>query len=162
MKLKDALKELKQADLCALFAVTDRTIQRWHDEGLPRHGEGRGCFYVWAEVLPWYMKRMSGSRRGGDDLSDKDRKMRADADLAEMAAAQKAGELVDAQEVRRAWSGFLARLKVALDGLPERSAEKIEDGMNLAEKATAIRRELNAVRRDVVSETERAAQDGAA
>ncbi len=88
--------------------------------------------------------------------------MRADADLAEMAAAQKAGELVDAQEVRRAWSGFLARLKVALDGLPERSAEKIEDGMNLAEKATAIRRELNAVRRDVVSETERAAQEGAA
>lgn len=46
---------IKQAELALVFQMTERTIQRWHYYGLPRHGEGPGCYYVWAEVLPWYV-----------------------------------------------------------------------------------------------------------
>jgi|GEM_PF-3819592 len=158
MIIKEALPKLKQADLCALFNVSDRTIMRWCDEGLPRHGEGRGHHYVWAEVLPWWLERVSGSKGGNGPLNDKERKLKAEADLAEMEAAKEAGQLLDAQEVQQAWGGFLSRLKVNLDGLPDRAAPLIEDGMNLAEKVAAIRRELNSVRRDLVAETERTAQ----
>lgn len=158
MSIKEALPKLKQADLMALFGVSDRTIQLWHGKGLPRNGEGRGCSYVWADVLPWYVAYISGSRKAGDPLSDRDRKLKAEADLAEMEAAKEAGRLLDADETARAWGDFLSRLKVNLDGLPDRAAPLVEDGMNLAEKIAAIRRETNSVRRDIVAEAERNAE----
>lgn len=150
LRLKNDLSSLKQADIAALFGVTDRTIQRWHERGLPRQGDGKGSVYVWADVLAWYVGFVSGSKSG--PTTDKDRKLRAEADLAEMAAAEKAGQLLDANEVKVAWTGFLARVTSNLDGFPDRAAEKLEDGMNLAEKAAVIRRELAGVRRDLVAE----------
>ena len=158
VEVKNPLNALKQNDIAALFGVTDRTIRNWNDEGLPGNGEGRGRVYDWPLVLAWRDARISGFRGSGSDLSDKERKLRAEADLAEMEAAKEAGQLLDANEVQQAWEAFLSRLKVNLDGLPDRAAPLIEDGMNLAEKIAAIRRELNSVRRDLVAETERAAQ----
>lgn len=151
MSLKDTLSKVKQADLCALLGVTDRTIQRWHEQGLPRHGEGRGCTYVWEEVLAWYVAFVSGSR-GGGQIGDRERKLKAEADLAEMEAAEQAKELLRASEVRQAWTSFLGRIKVNLDGLPDRAAQGLEDGMNLAERAAVIRRELNSIRHDLAVE----------
>ena len=158
LRVKNDLSELKQVDLCALFGVSDRTIQRWHDQGLPRQGSGRGSVYVWSEVLEWYVGFVSGSQSGV--LTDKERKLRAEADIAEMQAAEKAGQLLDAKQVQAAWSGFLSRIKVNLDGLPDRAAQNLEDGRNLAEKAAVIRRELNGVRRDLVAEAGSTEPDG--
>lgn len=158
VEVKNPLNRLKQIDLAALFGVTDRTIRNWDDEGLPGNGEGRGRTYDWHTVLAWRDTRISGPKGGNGPLSDKERKLRAEADLAEMEAAEKAGELVDAKEVCRAWEPFLSRLNVNLDGVPDKAAEGIEDGMNLAEKAAVIRRELNTVRRDLVAEASRAAE----
>lgn len=162
VEVKSPLNRLKQIDLAALFGVTDRTIRNWDDEGLPGNGEGRGRTYVWATVLAWRDARISGSREAGKGQTDKERKLKAEADIAEMEAAEKAGQLLDAVEVRHAWGGFLSRLKVNLDGLPDRAAPMVEDGMNLAEKVAAIRRELNSVRRDLVAETERSVEVEAA
>lgn len=60
------LSRMTQAQLCELFARGERTIQRWHQFGLPRHGEGPGCYYVWAEILPWYVSYQS--RLEADEL----------------------------------------------------------------------------------------------
>lgn len=158
IEIKNPLNALKQNDLAALCGVTDKTIRNWDAEGLPGNGKGRGRTYDWHEVLAWRDARISGSRGGGKDLTDKERKLKAEADLAEMQAAEKAGQLVDAKEVCKAWEPFLSRLKVNLDGVPDKAAEGIEDGMNLAEKAAVIRRELNTVRRDLVAEAERASE----
>src|SRR5689334_21932078 len=103
MSIKMALQKLKQADLCALFGVVDRTIMRWCDEGLPRHGEGRGHYYIWAEVLPWYLDRVVGAKGESGDLTDKERKLKAEADLAEMEAAQMKGTLIPAAIVADRW-----------------------------------------------------------
>lgn len=158
MSIKESLSKLKQADLMAMFDKTDRTIQRWHEEGLPRHGEGRGCYYVWSEVLPWYLAFMSGSLGGdksGKSLSDKDRKLKGEADIAEMEAAEMAGELVRVKEVRKVWNDFLSRLNSSLDGYPDRVAEGLADGMILAERVAVLRKEMNLTRRDVVAELQR-------
>ena len=159
MSIKEALNKLKQADLMAIFSVTDRTIQRWHEQGLPRHGEGRGCYYVWAEVLPWYLAFMSGSqggRRGQhSDLTDKERKLKGEADKVEMEAAEMAGELLRAQDVRATWNAFLSRLNSAMEGYPDRAAEQLADGMILAERVAILRKEMNIMRRDVVAEVQR-------
>ena len=158
VEIKSPLNALKQNDIAALFGVTDRTIRNWIAEGLPGNGEGRGRLYDWPTVLAWRDARISGFRGGSSDLTDRERKLKGEADLVQMEAAKEAGHLLDANEVQQVWEAFLARLKVNLDGLPDRAAPLIEDGMNLAEKIAAIRRELNSVRRDLVAETKRAAQ----
>jgi phage terminase Nu1 subunit (DNA packaging protein) len=157
-EIKSPLNALKQNDISALFGVTDRTIRNWIAEGLPGNGEGRGRLYDWPTVLAWRDDRISGFRGTSADLTDKERKLKGEADKIQMEAAKMAGQLLDAEEVQQAWGDFLSRLKVNLDGLPDRAAPLIEDGMNLAEKVAAIRRELNSVRRDLVAETERSAQ----
>ena len=157
IEVKSPLNALKQNDIAALFGVTDRTIRNWILEGLPGNGEGRGRVYDWPIVLAWRDDRISGSRGGGPDLSDKERKLKAEADIAEMDSAEQAEQLLDANEVRHSWGEFLARLKTNLDGLPDRVAPLLEDGQNLAERAAAVRRETNAVRRDLVAEMDRGA-----
>ena len=158
IEIKNPLNQLKQNDLAALCGVTDKTIRNWDAEGLPGNGKGRGRTYDWHEVLTWRDARISGSKGGNGPLSDKERKLRAEADLAEMEAAERAGQLVDAKEACRAWEAFLSRLKVSLDGVPDKAAEGLEDGMNLAERAAIVRRELNSVRRDLVAEASRTAE----
>lgn len=75
-----------------------------------------------------------------------------------MEAAKIAGELLEAKDVAKAWDAFLSRLKVNLDGYPDRVAEALEDGMTLAERIEVLRKEMNAVRQDVVAEAQRAAE----
>ncbi len=65
---------IKQAELALIFQRTERTIHRWHYYGLPRHGEGPGCYYVWTEVLPWYVRfnrTCDTGDTGGDDDTPK-------------------------------------------------------------------------------------------
>lgn len=49
------LKHLTQSDLAIIFDKCERTVIRWHLFGLPKHGKGPGAYYVWSEVLPWYV-----------------------------------------------------------------------------------------------------------
>ena len=153
MSIKNQLQSLKQVDIAALLCVTVKTIQRWHDEGLPRHGEGVGCHYVWDEVKAWWEARLS---RAGAAETDKDRKMRADADLAEMAAEKMRGTLLDAGDVRRTWERYLADLGANLGGLADRVAPLLEDGQTMAERIQIIRGAVNQVRREMVARAQEA------
>lgn len=54
------LNRLSQQDLSAIFGVTERCLMRWRQFGLPQHGTGHGCYYVWREVLPWYVAYRAG------------------------------------------------------------------------------------------------------
>lgn len=160
MSIKDQLNALKQADLAALFDVTDRTIQRWHEQGLPRHGSGRGTTYVWSEILPWYMGFMSGPVAGqGGDLNDKERKAKADADIAEMNAAKMRGNLIDAEEAQKVWEAFLASFKTTAQGFHQRVAPMLEDGMILAERQAVLQEQINGLLRTLVAVAEEGAAD---
>lgn len=149
---------LKQRDLAELLIsprtnapVDVKTIQRWHDDGLPRHGSGPGTIYVWSEVLPWYLKMIGGENGPGD----KARKLRAEADLAEMDAQQQAGELLLRVDVERTWSAFLGRLRDSLLGVPDRVAPLITPDLVLAERLDVLRKEIHQVMRDIAAEEEK-------
>ena len=158
--IKNSLNELKQIDVAALCGVSDRTVRNWDNEGLPGNGEGRARVYIWSEVMAWRDARISGSRNG-EDRTDKQRKDASDANIREMEEALMAGNLLEAKAVRTWWNGFLGRLKSNLDGLPDRAAQGLEDGMNLSERAAVIRGELNSIRRDLVAEVQAEAESEA-
>lgn len=158
MSVKNELNHLKLADIAALFDVNIRTIQRWVDEGLPRHGEGIGHYYVWSEVRAWWEGRLSPSA----EAKDKDRKLAAEADLAEMERDREAGKLMRTDEALRAWGGFLRGLQSNLMGYPDRVAPDIGDGMTLAERREVLRRAMIASLQGAVAEAQKAAEEPAA
>ena len=44
-------------DVAELLLVTDRTIRNWlKDKAMPSTSDERGRRFVWADVLPWYVK----------------------------------------------------------------------------------------------------------
>jgi phage terminase Nu1 subunit (DNA packaging protein) len=155
MITKDSLTRLKQVEIAALLDRDERTVQRWHDDGLPRHGTGRGSYYVWAEVRAWDQARLSGSE--GEAPTDKEREQCAKADLAEMEAARMRGTLMDSTEARNAWQDFLARIRANLRDFPKRLIPLLEEAGNPSERLDIARKEMDSTLRDLVAEQQRLA-----
>ena len=155
MITKDSLKRLKQVEIAALLDRDERTVQRWHDDGLPRHGTGRGSYYVWAEVRAWDQARLSGSE--GEAPTDKEREQCAKADLAEMEAARMRGTLMDASEARITWGDFLARVRANFRDFPKRLIPLLEEAGNPSERLDIARKEMDSTLRDLVAELQRLA-----
>jgi len=154
--IKD-LNALSQQELALLWGVSTRTIQRLPDADTLRHGAGQGCYYVWGEC--WNRNpRLLGATVAGDDGSDKARKLRAEADIAEMEAREMAGNLLDRKAAIQGWSSLLGRLKDNLMGYPGRVADRISPEMELAEREDVLKKEIHAVLRDVVALIEKDAE----
>lgn len=139
MITKDGLKSIKQIEVAALLGLTERRIQQLYGEGLPRNGEGRGTTHDWYAVLPWHLARISGSKPGQEPVTDRARRERAEADLAEMDRDRKAGVLLDAAQVERIWSEQCANMRAKLLSLPAKVAVRIDDGMSLAVREELLR-----------------------
>lgn len=149
--IKD-ITHMTQAELALLWDISTRTIQRNAKWETLRHGSGQGSYYVWAECHKAEKAENDGLSQGEEALTDRMRKDKADADMAEMDRDQQAGNLLDGSEVRRIWIAFLGRLKDNLLGLADRCAPEIEDGQTLAERIAVMRRHVNRSLRDVVAE----------
>jgi phage terminase Nu1 subunit (DNA packaging protein) len=149
---KTSLKTLKQVEIAALLGVTERRIQQLHGEGLPRNGEGRSGVYVWEDVLAWYLARISCSGKDGEALTDRQRREKAEADMAEMEAGKMAGTLLDADEAQAEWEASLSRLRSNLLGFPDRIVPRLEEGGSLAEKLAICRKEMHSTLRDIVAQ----------
>lgn len=141
MMIKNDLNELKQADVMALLGRTDRTIQLWHGKGLPRNGEGRGCTYVWADVLAWYVAFVSGSQ--GGELSHSERLKKVQADDKELDLAVKRGQLLLAEDVRTVWANECAAMRARLLSIPATAALKIDPSHTQAQREAIIRRDIH-------------------
>jgi phage terminase Nu1 subunit (DNA packaging protein) len=138
--------------LAELCQVTRPAIQAWLGEGLPYRQADKGAPIQIAllEAIPWL--RLHKWNQGGQDRG---RKLKAEADLAEMEAAEKARSLVDAALAQRVWEDFLSRLKATLRSFPDRIVPLLEEGGTLAERLTIIRREVDQVLRDIVAQEAR-------
>ncbi len=156
-RIKD-LNHLSQSELAALWECSTRTIQRLPELPTLRHGQGQDSYYVWSECRAFEMGRLS-QREDGESLTDRQRRERAEADMAEMEARQMAGDLLERKPAILAWSAFLGRLKDNLLGYSGRVAPRIEDGMILAEREAVLNKEMHQVLRDVVAEVEKAAAE---
>ncbi|WIG18374.1 hypothetical protein [Kocuria rosea] len=47
-------------DQCALlFGVTKGIIYHWNDDGIPYYKPGKGCFYLYSQVMNWFLSSSS-------------------------------------------------------------------------------------------------------
>lgn len=105
----------------------------------------RGRFRM-VESVRNYVSLLRGDRspaaRGGDYEADKARKMKADADLAEILAAKEAGRLVEARTVERTWTNAIITTKTRLLALSDRLGPQVVIADSAKAAAAVIDREI--------------------
>ena len=100
--------------LAAVLGCTTRTVNKLAADGtIPRAGRGR--FDIRAAVQAYVVFKTAPAA-----ASDKARREKADADLAELKAAKAAASLLDATDVEREWATILRDVRAALLALPAR------------------------------------------
>jgi phage terminase Nu1 subunit (DNA packaging protein) len=141
------LSKLSQKECARLLDVDDRTLRRLKDEGMPCHGEARGLFYVWGEVLPWWIAReirMAGARL---DPSLRDippiavseaRKAASDADIADMKAEVMKGNLLESDAVKEVWEKHIITCRNQLVNFSALLSEQEMEGLNSGQKKALI------------------------
>lgn len=136
-------------DVAELLLVTDRTIRNWlRDKAMPSTSDERGRRFVWAEVLPWYVK-MRADEDGNlrkwtpsppaeepteDDVTQLEykrvtllrktggeallRKAVAEADLKELELGERRRQVVAVEDVSIAMQNTAKNLQVEILGWP--------------------------------------------
>lgn len=125
--------------LCALFGVSERSLTEWTKEGMPvaaSGGRGKSNQYESIDVLAWYIERQINkatvegdfepeSAMGAALMKERTRKMAADADISEITASVKRGDLLVKDRVRHEWSRLISDFRQAAMQLPLRLAPKL-------------------------------------
>lgn len=101
--------------------LSERRVQQLHKEGvIPKAERGR---YELAPAVQGYIRylldRTVGNAAQSSALDyhvEKARKTKAEADIAEIEAAKRRGEAIDAAEVKQAWQIILAEVRANLYG----------------------------------------------
>jgi phage terminase Nu1 subunit (DNA packaging protein) len=75
--------------------------------------------------------------------SERARKMKHDADLAEMEAARERGDLIPATDVQREWTGILANIRARLLALPTKLAARTAPPDRLTAVESEARKIIN-------------------
>ncbi|WP_320179650.1 terminase small subunit, Nu1 [Roseovarius pacificus] len=117
--------------IAKLLMLTERRVQQLSKEGvIPKAERGR---YELATAVQGYIRylqdRMAGNASQVDSVDyhkEKARKIKAEADIAEIEASKRRGEAIDAQEVKRAWQLILGEVRANMIGAtPARIAQLI-------------------------------------
>jgi len=119
-------------DLSRLFRVTAETIRNWAREGMPmtkRTGK-KGTIineYILGDVVRWVWQRALDAGRGGDgDLQEERRRLIVEQRRShEIDNAQKASELLSADEVATDIMAYAAIVAGQMDALPQRLAPRL-------------------------------------
>lgn len=103
-----------------IFGVTQQAIDKWHSEGLPvevKGGKGRESQYDTARVHTWLLERYKKSNLSDLDI-ERTRLIKAQADRAELEAAEKLGELIPVDMVKALWSKVFAACRGEILAIP--------------------------------------------
>jgi phage terminase Nu1 subunit (DNA packaging protein) len=128
-----------------------QTITHWtrlSDDPLPVHYRGKrgqGNKYDYQEVVAWLKRRDNSSAPAASYDDERARYMRAKAEIAEMDAAERAGRLVDADDVRKTAYQAARNMRQAFAAMPDRIASElavIDDEIAISER---IRREVDEI-----------------
>jgi len=149
-------------ELCRYYADVDiRTVKRWIADGCPHRKVNGVNQFLLSEVIPWREQRFREELRGtgkADLVEEQARKMRADAEISELKAAQMRGELLPASEVRREMERRDEVTRAALLGMRGKYAAQVYGAGSMAEAAEV----LDQIARDVVSSLQASADELAA
>lgn len=123
------------AVIARLLDLSERRVQQLGREGVIPKAE-RGQYELVGSVRGYvrYLRdQIVRAESGAADLgSERARLTKAKADLAEMDAAVRRSDLLDAKDVEEAWIALLARLRTRLLGLPDRLAPIIHEEATIA------------------------------
>ncbi len=127
-------------DTAELLCITKRQLQNLVELGCPKEGHGKGSYYVWKEVLKWYIAYQIALAKPKDVLTsskyvDPDtvvsgeslaqattRKIIAEADLKELERAHQRGEVVAVADVERSIAEVAGNVKSKLLAIPTKLA----------------------------------------
>ena len=134
--------------IAKLLMMTERRVQQLAKDGvIPKAERGR---YELAPAVQGYIRflqdRMAGNASQVDSIDyhkEKARKIKAEADIAEIEAAKRRAEAIDAQEVKRAWQLILGEVRANMIGTtPARIAQLIRGLDNETEIKRIVRDEI--------------------
>lgn len=130
---------LTETELAAAVEKDERTLRQWREQGCPHQMRSNRIMYRMPLVLEWLQER-ARKELDADESKERARKMRADADRSEMAAAKLRGELAPVAEmdaaverlataVRNEVAGLRSRFTLAVIGLqtPVEAAAALDD-----------------------------------
>lgn len=149
---------VNRAQLADVIGKTDKTIQVWLDEGLPRvysGGTGTESVYDTAEVIRWMIARETGSRDDDGNVivfeAERARLTKEQADKAAMQNAVTRGVLVDVNDVAKHWGGLLTNCKTKLLAIPTKAAPMVIGSKSLPQVREVLERFIREALHDLIS-----------
>ena len=128
--------------IARLLDLTERRVQQLARDGvIPRSERGRYDLIGAVRGYVRYLRDqiLKDGAATADYGVERARLMRARADLAEMEAAQKRGELIPAREVVTAWIEVVALLRARLLVLPDKIAPLAHDAQTIPQARDIVR-----------------------
>lgn len=143
---------------CAeIFGVRDGTISKWVDAGMPAVSRpstrGQEWSFNTADVSKWLQDRAARNVAGDPSQVDavelKRRKLKADAEMAEMEADRRGGSLIPVEWAVEIFGGQLDGIAGHLAAIPTRAAPLVFNQSSLAGVETQLRRFIEEIKRDL-------------
>ena len=142
--------EVNQNTFAAICGVTPQTLRDWVREGLPNTKPSRNSTrFRLIEAVGWVR-----DHKWLPELDDKARKLKAEADMAEMERDQLAGTLLASSDVMQTWTDALAALRANLMAYPDRVLSRLEACVTPAERVAVLRGEMKASLEGLVKDAE--------
>jgi phage terminase Nu1 subunit (DNA packaging protein) len=122
-------EQLTAGETAVRLCISARQLQNLCDLGLPKVGRGKGCYFVWNDVFPWFvsykveLNQPKGVKEDAKNLADAQlRKVNAEAALAELKLSRERGEVVNVQDVEKAVAEVSANVRARLLAMPSKLA----------------------------------------
>ena len=128
---------LTEKELATAVERDERTLREWREQGCPHQRRSNRIMYRLPQVLEWLQER-ARKELDADESKERARKMRADADRSEMAAAKLRGELAPVAEMDAAVERLATAVRNEVNGLRSRFALSIVGLQTPAEAAVAL------------------------
>lgn len=152
--------ELTAAELSKAWGIDISQINRWKNEQLPFRMKGGRAVFTMAQCIKWLREheRSSGKDETAPDKAiGEARKMRAQADIAEMDRDERAGLLVRRESVESEQLKENIRARTKLLAIPNAHAQRLADDLGVPVRLVA--KSLDRVVRLVLEELAREDDD---
>lgn len=146
-----AEKRLNANELADHIRLTKRQVQNLVEQhSLPKHGHGKDAYYLWSEVLPWYLdyKQRQWQARQQSEPEDSDinaatlRKIVAEAGIKELQLAQKRGQVVAISDVQSTLEQHNTIVKQRLLSIPGKLTPRLAATSDKRKVKTLLEDEL--------------------
>lgn len=143
-------KVVNKRELAHFFGVSPQAVDGWLTRGCPvlkKGGPLVGYQFDTAAVAEWRADQraaeMVGDRRPDNPDDAENRKLSADASLAELKLFRESGQLVAIEDVERVWTKQIAACRQKLLGIPTKLAPMVFAAESIEETRSMLEQELH-------------------